>query len=147
MIALFDTSVIVCLILQESGYQPVQDRLVDLSLTVRFSDFGKGEFAAAVGAKVRAGTIGAAAADTMLTQLDTWLTTDAIIPITSADIKAATGFIRRFETGLRLPDAIHIAVAYRIGCPIVSLDRIQLHAALACGVVPLHPLEIANAGE
>lgn len=147
MIALFDTSVIVCLILQENGYQAIQDRLAHLSLTFWFSDFGKGEFAAAVGAKVRAGTISATAADTMLTQLDTWLTADAIIPITTADIKAAAGFVRRFETGLRMPDAIHLAVARRISCPVVSLDRVQLRAALACGVVPLHPLEIATAGE
>ena len=47
----------------------------------------------------------------------------------------------RFELGLRLPDAIHIATAGRLGFTLVSTDIRQVRAAASLGVVAINPLQ------
>lgn len=66
------------------------------------------------------------------------------VPVTSADIERATATVARFELALRLPDAIHIAIAERLGATLVTSDRQQHRAALALGTASINPLESPN---
>jgi len=58
------------------------------------------------------------------------------------DIAAATKLVGRFELNLKLPDAVHIAIAQRLDCTLVSSDRTQLTAARKLGLAIADPLEI-----
>lgn len=60
--------------------------------------------------------------------------------IESIDIVAATAFVARFDLKLRLPDAIHIAVAQRIGATLVTSDLRQAEAAAVFDIPIFNPL-------
>ena len=47
----------------------------------------------------------------------------------------ATIFADRHDLNLRAGDALHIAIAARHGCTLVTLDHVMAAAALACGVL------------
>ncbi len=52
----------------------------------------------------------------------------------SADMRVASTFVRRFELGLRAPDALHVAVCHRLGLPLFTFDERQAAAAERLGV-------------
>jgi predicted nucleic acid-binding protein len=59
-----------------------------------------------------------AGGSTILKTFDTWSSANTTpLEIESVDILMATEFVRRFDLKLRLPDAIHIATALRVGAP------------------------------
>jgi hypothetical protein len=49
------------------------------------------------------------------------------------DIAAATTYLRRLDLPLRTPDAIHIAIALRIGATLVTFDRQMAVSARSLG--------------
>lgn len=58
-----------------------------------------------------------------IASLDRWLMLDAeVIDLEAAHIRLASLFVRRLELGLRIPDAIHIAVSQRMGATLATLD-------------------------
>ena len=59
----------------------------------------------------------------------------------SSDISDATIMLQRFDIPLKLPDALHIAIARRLGASLISTDRQQVSAAKKLGVDCLNPLE------
>lgn len=55
---------------------------------------------------------------------DEWRRNDAIsLNIGPEDVERATNFVLDWQLKLRLPDAIHLAVAIRLAAPFVTLDR------------------------
>lgn len=56
------------------------------------------------------------------------------IAIAEADFYTAAQFADRHALNLRAGDALHIAIAARHGCTLVTLDRIMAAAAIECGV-------------
>lgn len=67
--------------------------------------------------------------------LDVW-TTRAVRRITtsSADVAAATAYLRRLDLTLRTADALNIAIAERTGCTLLTFDRKTAESAQAIGV-------------
>jgi len=61
------------------------------------------------------------------------------IEIIAADIARAATFLRRLDLILRTPDAIHIAIAERIGATLVTFDRQMAAAARALGMAVATP--------
>jgi predicted nucleic acid-binding protein len=51
--------------------------------------------------------------------------------ITSVDVTAAAGFLRRLDLTLRTQDALHIAIAQRVGAELLTFDRQMANAARA----------------
>jgi predicted nucleic acid-binding protein len=51
--------------------------------------------------------------------------------ITSVDVTAAAGFLRRLDLTLRTQDALHIAIAQRVGAELLTFDRQMPNAARA----------------
>jgi predicted nucleic acid-binding protein len=60
--------------------------------------------------------------------------------ITSATSSLRAGFLRRLNLTLRTDDALHIAIAQRVGAELLTFDRPMANAARALGtsVVDLH---------
>ena len=111
---------------------------VGASLTV--SDFAAAEYASVVSRRVRAGALSRAAGSAALGAFDSWLASNARwVTVEPADIAAATGFLRRLDLTLLSPDAIHIAVARRLGARLVTLDRRMAVMAGALGVAVAEP--------
>lgn len=70
--------------------------------------------------------------------LDMWLDQVQSIPIETSDIEAAIEFVRQPRLGLRLPDALHVIVAKRLGATLATLDVKLATAARALGA-PVAP--------
>ncbi len=82
---------------------------------------------------VRLGLIGAtAAAEGLLHAFDAWRQSVTIgADITATDFRQASLFVRRFDLGLRAPDALHAAVCRRRDDILVTLDKRLVAAARA----------------
>ena len=104
------------------------------------SDFTAAEFASAVARWVRTRELKETAARSALESFDLWLTRSAQrVEVSPADIAAATTFLRRLDLPLRTPDAIHIAIAQRLGATLVTFDRRMAANAAALGTVAEMP--------
>jgi predicted nucleic acid-binding protein len=57
----------------------------------------------------------------------------------AADIRLAGVFVRRFDLALRVPGALHLAIARRLDVALVTLDRRLATAAGELGVVAEMP--------
>lgn len=135
----FDTSVIGTLVFRDVDWVAVRAWIAETTPNLTYSDFGFGELASAVGRRVRMRQVGAPEGDAVLadfSRLGDW----ARVAIEAADIASATTYVSRFELGLRLPDAIHIAMTQRLGLTLVSTDIRQVRAAGSLGVAAINPL-------
>ena len=54
--------------------------------------------------------------------------------IHAADVRLADAYVRRFDLGLRTPDALHLAIAHRLDATLLTLDRRLATAARELGV-------------
>ncbi len=138
---LCDASVLVSLIVPEPTSVAVLE-MIRVSEHPVVSDFAFGEVCSAMSIRVRSRQIDASEAERILELLEDW--TERIarrVTIEPRDIAQATRFVRRFELGLRMPDALHLALAQRLDAPIATQDRRQAVAAAKLGlrVVTPHP--------
>lgn len=99
------------------------------------SDFAVAEFASAVARRVRMGEFIAAEAARVLEISDGWIIANAKrLDLSPLDVRVATTFVRRFELGLRAPDAVHLAVCQRLDLALVTFDQRQAAACKELGV-------------
>lgn len=137
----FDASALVSLATAEkTSAALVEWRLAHDLDRAFYSDFGRGEVAAAIAKLIRMGRAANTAIIGGLEYLEYGLPDFAVVTIEPPDVARATEFIMRTELGLRLPDAIHVAVASRLGAALVTLDKQQHDAAIALGVAVSGPL-------
>lgn len=128
-----DTSVIVPLFLPEPRSGEVESRVALQEIVV--SDLATAEFSSAVAMAVRTKRVPKTAAHAVLAQFDAWAPDHALVAETqSEDFAAATAFIRRFDLALRTPDALHIAIAVRLGARLLTFDAKMAAAAKALGI-------------
>ena len=59
--------------------------------------------------------------------------------IHAADVRLADAYVRRFDLGLRTPDALHLAIARRLDATLVTLDPRLAIAARELGVAVEEP--------
>jgi predicted nucleic acid-binding protein len=133
----FDTSFLVPFFVAE----PASDRVEQLlkrqtageSATSRWT---RVEFSAAIARQVRIGRLGTERARQVEAAFDE-LTTEsfAILSPAAADFEVAQRFLRRYETGLRAGDALHLAIANNhAAMAIYSLDEGMLKAGRLLGL-------------
>jgi predicted nucleic acid-binding protein len=130
-----DTSVLVALLIKdpftERAYRYLNAETSELSV----SDYAAAEIASAVARRVRMRELTHDAARTA------FVTFDGLSPRTvervetsPADIKSAEAFLRRLDLPLRAPDALNIAIAWRIGATLMTFDERMALEARAIGV-------------
>ncbi len=135
MTAYLDSSALVALFTPDPFNGRARDFIRSQSPIVIVSDFAEAEFSSAVARLFRMNLFTKADARLVFSNFDGWVARESqrttAEPI---DIAAATTLVRRFELGLRSPDAINIAIAQRQGAAVVTFDNKMRVAAKALGL-------------
>ena len=130
-----DASAVVPTLIEEGASRAVGDFLAAASDTFVVSDFAAAEVASALSRLVRMTAIRREAAETVLREFDVWRAIATTgVEIVPADVRLANVIVRRFELGLRAPDALHAAVCRRADHTLVTLDTRLAAAGEALGV-------------
>jgi uncharacterized protein len=99
------------------------------------SDFSAAEFSSVIARRVRTRDLRAEEARTAFANFDSWCVRyTRQVEIDTTDISGASGLMRRLDLSLRTPDALHIAIAQRTGCRLLTFDRSMANVARALGV-------------
>jgi predicted nucleic acid-binding protein len=130
-----DTGALVSLFVSDAHSLRMLDWIEAKQPVVVVSTFGLVEFDAAITARQRTGRLDHAEAFGILQRCDRWVADQARAEdVDPADHRVAAIHVRRFELGLRAPDALHLATCARLGLPLLTLDHRQAAAAAALGL-------------
>ncbi|MBV9199172.1 MAG: type II toxin-antitoxin system VapC family toxin [Alphaproteobacteria bacterium] len=130
-----DASVLIALLAEEPTSGAVrrflrahrEDRLI--------SDFAAAEVASAISRLLRMRLLTEVEGSTRLADFDAWrAAATSAADVHAADARLAYIYVRRFDLGLRAPDALHLAIARRLDATLVTLDRRLAIAANQLGV-------------
>jgi predicted nucleic acid-binding protein len=99
------------------------------------SNLSAAEFSAVVARRVRTRDLRPAEARTAFANFDAWCARyTRMIMLDGSDISGANRLIRRLDFPLRTPDALHIAIAQRCGCALLTFDRPMARTAQELGI-------------
>lgn len=130
-----DASAILPILVDESSSQTLQNFLLVADRPLVVNEFAAAEVASGLSRRARTGSLTLEEAAAGLVHFDAWraaLTMD--LDLQAADFRLANIFVRRFDLGLRTPDALHAAVCGRGDLTLVTLDRRLATAAKALGI-------------
>jgi uncharacterized protein len=140
-----DPSVLLPTLIAEPATEAVYDCLSADSRELLISDFAAAEVASALSRLVRLALLTDADASARLADFDAWRAAmSSPVDIAASDARLAYIYARRFDMGLRAPNALHLAIARRLDATLVTLDRRLATAARELGVAvedPRHPLD------
>lgn len=130
-----DASALLPGIVEEAASEAVDVFMEGLDGRPVVSELAAGEVASGLARLVRMKQIDAADARARLADFEAWRISDTIsIDVEAMDVRLGATFVRRFELGLRMPDAIHAAICHRLGHVLVTLDVRLAGAAAALGL-------------
>ncbi len=99
-----------------------------------------GEVISAISRLARTGALAGNEPHYRVEAFDTWIARfPRTVEIDDTDLLAASLLVRRFDLGLRMPDAVHVAVCRRHAFDLITFDRIMFRAAMALGVAAVIP--------
>ena len=129
-----DTNVLVALITADALTARAEAFLRRHRPSLLVSDFAVTEVSSAIARRVRTGELSSELARVGLATFDAWTARVAMrVELISADIAAATAFLRRLDLSLRTPDALHIALVQRLGSELLTFDAKMATSALTLG--------------
>ncbi len=134
MAAYLDTSVLVPLFFNEAGTAAARTELArDTAAWVSYWTLA--EFSSAVAFKLRSGQTDAKTAATVRRLFDAFLASHlTVVDVQREDFVNAAQLCKSAASpGLRTPDALHLAVAQRLGLTMVSFDAALINACCAQG--------------
>jgi uncharacterized protein len=132
--------VIVPLFVTEVGSDAIIELLSSADDDRFVSTLAAAEVASALSRRVRKNEIDPEEADLWLALFDEWLASDPIkLAVDDRDIHRAGQIVRRYDTKLLTPDAIHLATCRRHGHVLVTLDKRLAMAAEMIGVTAIVP--------
>jgi uncharacterized protein len=134
-----DTSVVVSIFLPDVHSSRVLAWLGQLSQRPTVSYWTVAEFSSAAAGQERVGQIDANRRQLAEQNFDAWLLALEQSPVLRADFELARDLIRRGQSRLRTPDALHLAVAGRLGARLATLDTAMAGAASLAGLT-LEPI-------
>ena len=96
------------------------------------SNLSTAEFSAVVARRVRTRDLSSGEARTAFANFDAWCPRHTrTIEMDGSDVTVATALIRRLDLALRTPDALHLAMAQRASCALLTFDRVMAKIARA----------------
>lgn len=133
--AYLDTSLLVPLFVIDSSSERARAFMATEAPTPVVSDFAAAEFASAISRLVRTNALNSAQATSIFSMFDTWRARTATeCWVEASDVATASAILRRLELSLRTPDALHLAMARRIGVPLATFDQRLAEIAMQNGV-------------
>lgn len=130
-----DVNVIVALFTLDPLNDRTENALRGIRDTLVISDLAGAEFSAVIARRVRTRDLSAGEARTAFANFDLWCAGQTTrVEIEGIDVAHATGLVRRLDVGLRLPDALHIAIAQRSGSELLTFDRTMANVARGIGL-------------
>jgi predicted nucleic acid-binding protein len=130
-----DASVVLPVLVREASSAIVDAFMATVQRQLWVSDFGAAEVASALSRLVRTGRLQAADGAACLSDFDVWWGAMTLrAEIHAADVRLADAYVRRFDLGLRAPDALHLAITRRLDATLVTLDQRLVIAANQLGV-------------
>jgi predicted nucleic acid-binding protein len=129
-----DTNAIIGLLTTDPLTPRVTAQLRHVSGPMIISDFAAAEFSGVIARKMRTGIITRQYALDALTALDRLSARISRTGLETGDIPRADSFLRRLDLPLLAPDAIHIAIAQRLGATLVTFDQRMASAARTLGI-------------
>jgi len=128
-----DASALLPLFIEEGRTHDAHEHLRGNVLVI--SDFAIAEFSSGVARRSRVGEIHEAGAAAVFTALDAWtVKATRRESLTAGDIGVAISLVRRFDLGLRAPDAINIAIAQRCAANLLTFDGKMARSARSLGM-------------
>lgn len=135
MSAYLDASVLLPTLIEEAASAAVDAYMLAETRELLISDFAAAEVASGLSRLVRMGLLENTDAAARLADFDVWRAAmGSPVDIHAHDVRLAAAYVRRFELGLRAPDALHLAVARRLDVPLATLDRRLAAAGRELGV-------------
>ena len=135
MTVYLDASVLVPAFVADAGSAKVVEFLTSTPDERLVSEFAVAEVGSSLSRLVRMSDLTAGQAHEALAEFDNWrLATATTIDVQPVDVRHAGSIVRRFELGIRAPDALHLAVCNRLGATLVTMDRRLAQAARVSGV-------------
>jgi uncharacterized protein len=133
--AYLDASVLVPLVVAEASSAAVRAWISSSIGRLILSEFAAAEASSGISKLVRMKRLSADEASAALNDFDAWrFAVTETIELGDSDFRAAHLLVRRFETKLRAPDALHLAVARRLDATLITRDQTLLDAAKMVGV-------------
>lgn len=130
-----DASVLVSTLIEEDRSDAVGRFLRAAVEPICVSNFAAAEVSSALSRLVRMAMLRGDDALVRLAEFDAFRASTASgVYVGRADVALADQFARRFDLGLRVPDALHAAVCRRAGHTLVTLDHRLAEAAHALGL-------------
>ncbi|MDB5479759.1 MAG: PilT protein domain protein [Caulobacteraceae bacterium] len=130
-----DASVIVPILVDEVASAVVERFLREAADPLVVGDFAAMEVASAMSRPVRMKSLPSEVAVVRLGEFDAWRSAEtSSLDLQPADLRLSGVFVRRFDLGLRAPDALHAAVCRRGDHTLVTPDKRLAAAAEALGV-------------
>ncbi len=130
-----DVNVIVALFAVDPLNERTDRALRSVRDTLVVSDLACTEFSSVIARRVRTRDLRTDEAQTAFANFDLWCASQTQrVEIEGADVAHATALVRRFDVALRTPDALHIAIAERTGCTLLTFDRAMAKAARGLGI-------------
>ena len=134
MTVYLDASVLVALFTNDTLTARAETFLRANPLVLIISDFAAAEFSSVIARHVRTKDITKDDARTAFSNLDTWIARTAQRALISTpDIITAQVLLRRLDLNLRTADALNIAIAQRLGAPLVTFDKKMAAVARSVG--------------
>ena len=130
----FDASILVAFFTDDKFSSRADEAFRGHAIVPVVSDFGASEFASAIARLLRMNILSSDEARLIFADFDAWVVRAASrIETLPSDIRAAEAILRRLDMTLRTPDAIHIAIAQRIGAELATFDAGMAKCARALG--------------
>jgi predicted nucleic acid-binding protein len=134
-----DTSVVVPLFLPDD-FKHRARQFLTTGVSPVVSDLATAEFASVLGIRLRSRVTPEREARRALGNLDSWLHANTISAETlPVDVRLAESVLRRLDLNLRTPDAIHLAIAQRLGAELATFDIRMADCARALGISVVVP--------
>ena len=132
-----DASALLPLFIEEARTNQAHESLRGNVLII--SDFGIAEFSSGVARRTRAGEINESGAASVFATFDAWtLNATRRETLTAGDVNVAISLVRRFDLGLRAPDAVNIAIAQRCAATLLTFDEKMARSARSLGMTVIN---------
>lgn len=130
-----DASVLVALFTPDLFSQRADALLRPDKITAVVSDFAAAELASAVARRVRTREFSPDHARAVFSNFDVWAARlGPRVQTEASDVIGTEGLLRRLDLPLRTPDALHIAIAQRLGATLATFDEKLEKSALTVGL-------------